>query len=584
MIVLVMLIAVFVLLAIGVFSFELNRVEVARQQLRSACEAASLAGAATLASSDNTDTTAAQTSAINTAANVFRENSIIGYSLQAATITYSNPHDPASTQSSVYIELQDPNNNNAAVALGDPRGKTVKVWGNFGLLPAFGSFLGLGNVPIHGSSSGGVPSLDVVLCFDVSASIDDQTVVTFVRREWNPVQSRVDYNVSATTNGSPAGALARGRIYDIIVPPAIGSSVDGTPPQHLSDSNNPGKNSYPLAFSEQSGRTGSALGLRGRQETGYPPGNYPGNTWGNGAGTGTAQTYTDLVVNLDEQAVFGGATYNGFSFPDVATLVEAARGNLENANVFANSRARVPNSVTPRAGYKAAYLAAAAQHLHPICDAQKACQQFLTIMNTNTDAHFSLVAFTSRAGTSMGPSSQMTDFNVDGTWASAGSGSFLVPMIPLNPGVYQTNYTTCLNALPGTVPISGTNIGDAVNTAVNQLASNGRTGAKKAIIVFTDGQPTSAGPLDNSDPWRNAREAAWRAKTAGFPIYSIGLAQNPAIIPGETAILNDTNGNRSSGGISGIAGFGGKFFLVTNVADLRFTFENIARQLVQLVR
>src|SRR4029078_13465227 len=90
MIVLVLLLAVFVLLAIGLFSFELNRMEAARQQLRSACEAAALAGAATLASSDNTDPAASQTSAMNTALTAFRHNSVIGVSLMTANLTYSN--------------------------------------------------------------------------------------------------------------------------------------------------------------------------------------------------------------------------------------------------------------------------------------------------------------------------------------------------------------------------------------------------------------------------------------------------------------------------------------------------------------
>ncbi|HEY9869269.1 MAG TPA: hypothetical protein V6D08_08895, partial [Candidatus Obscuribacterales bacterium] len=90
-------------------------------------------------------------------------------------------------------------------------------------------------------------------------------------------------------------------------------------------------------------------------------------------------------------------------------------------------------------------------------------------------------------------------------------------------------------------------------------------------------------PLD-SDPWRNARKAAVECKKAGIPLYTIGLAQNPEIVPDEVAILNDTNADPSSGGMAAIAGNGGKFFLVTDANDLRRTFEHIARQLVQLVR
>jgi hypothetical protein len=75
-----------------------------------------------------------------------------------------------------------------------------------------------------------------------------------------------------------------------------------------------------------------------------------------------------------------------------------------------------------------------------------------------------------------------------------------------------------------------------------------------------------------------------KAKNKGIPIYTIGLAQVPSIIPGETQILNDTNNSPSTGGIAAIAGNGGKFWLVTSNANLRLTFENLARQLVQLVK
>src|SRR5437870_4009450 len=103
-IVLVLVIGFFVLLSAGIFSFELNRMEVARQQLRSATEAAALAAAATLASSDNTDPAAAQTNAMATALNTFQKNSLVGQSLQYAVQTFMNPDNPGPSQSSIYME------------------------------------------------------------------------------------------------------------------------------------------------------------------------------------------------------------------------------------------------------------------------------------------------------------------------------------------------------------------------------------------------------------------------------------------------------------------------------------------------
>ncbi len=81
----------------------------------------------------------------------------------------------------------------------------------------------------------------------------------------------------------------------------------------------------------------------------------------------------------------------------------------------------------------------------------------------------------------------------------------------------------------------------------------------------------------------NARQAAVKAHEAGIPVFTLGLAQNSEIIPFETEILNDTNDDHSSGGIAAISGNGARFYLVTDSSKLRATFENIARQLVQLI-
>jgi hypothetical protein len=575
-----LLIAFFVLLVVGLFSFEINRVSIARQQLTAACDAAALAAAATLASSDNVNPADAHNQCMNTALNTFKKNSIIGVSLTDAQFASGPDNQPSSGESALYIQFLNPRQNNQPVAIGDPDGKTVRIGASFGLDPAFARFLGIGTVPIYANSSGGVPSLDIALAFDVSASIDDQTPVTFVRRVWNATTNKISYIVASTSSGSRVGALAQGPIYDIIGPPPEGSAVDGLYPQQLSDSNSPNKNRWPLHFSERVGSAGSAPGLRGATDAGSPPGNFPPGT----SGTGIAQTYTDLVVNIDGKNVFAGVqSSDGYNFPDLATLVEAARGNLENATVFQNSKANlsVPSNVFPRAGYQAKYFELAAANVHPLGDAQVAAKEFLTIMNTNTDAHFSFVAFTTNAGTSA--TSTMNMQKVDNSYRVAGSINCPVPCIALDRATGATNFSTCTNAIFQTRATSGTNIGDAIDKAVTLIKNNSRRGAKKAIVLFTDGQPTSGNPLD-ADPWKNARKAAENADKEGIAIYSIGLAQVPEIIPGETAILNDTNADPATGGVSAIAGHGGKFFLVTNVSNLRMTFENIARQLVQLVR
>ena len=561
-----LIIAVMILL--GFLSVEVNRFMLAREQTQAAADAAALAGAATLASSNNLDPATAQGDAAATALNTFQQNYVLGQSLGSTILGNGN-----GLSNFITVEFLNPNDGDAVVSSGDPNGKIVQVTTNIAYQPLFGA-LGLNSIPIVTNSHGGVPALDLVLCFDVSGSIDDQTPVTFVRRRW--LTNKIVYDIVSTSAGSPAGSTAQGTIFNIIGPPATGTRVGGSYPENLDLANN--GVSYPLVFSETQGASGNAIGLRGTTNAGSPPGNCPPGT----AGIGNSHTFTDLVVNLDGNTRFQGFSSNGYDFPDIATLVEAARGNLENNTVYVNSKANtsLPNTV-PKAGYQAEYFALAMNQAHPLIDAQQAAANFYTIMNTNTNAHFGLVAFADNAGTSAGYTQSMP--NVDTYYTNAGTGNFPCPQIILDPTTGNTNYSNVLNALPGTRATSGTNIGDAVNQAVNQLRSHSRSGSKKAIVLFTDGEPTSGGPL-SSDPFTNARLSAVAAKNAGIPIYTIGLAQVPAIIPDETAILNDTNSSQSSGGMAAIAGNGGKFFLVTNTNNLNLTFENIARQLVQLVQ
>jgi len=567
-IVLGLLIAVLILLALGLYNFEVGRVEYARNELRSAAQAACLAGAAALAGSDNTNTTASQQAAINTALQMFQQNSVLGVPLSTAGLATSASQVPGPNNSLLYIEFLDPNNNNAVVPLGSPNGKVIQITGLFGLVPAFASFLGLPEVTLTTMTNGGVPDLDVVVCFDVSGSIDDQTNVTFVNRQWQASTAKIIYPVTTTSAGAPAGKLAQGTIWNILIPPDTGTQVNGVYPENLGLANN--GVSYPLTFSPQ---------LRGSPNQGSPPGNYPpGN-----AALGSAQTFTDMVVNIDGNTIFGGlTTTDGYAFPNIATVVEAARGNLENPLVFTSSKANtgLPSSVQPMAGYQAKYFALAAANLHPLYDAQQAAETFFTVLNNDTNAHFGLVAFSDNAGTS--PSGTYTDNKIDSSYGSAGNLQVPIPDISLNSTPTISNYSAIENALPPLVATTSTNIGDAVNTAVKQLQTNSRTGSKKAIILFTDGEPTAGGPLA-SDPWQNARDAAVLAQKAGIPIYTIGLAQNAAIIPSETSILNATDNNPSTGGMAAIAGHGGQFYLVTDASQLRYTFEHIARCLVQLV-
>ena len=116
-----------------------------------------------------------------------------------------------------------------------------------------------------------------------------------------------------------------GKIFDILQPAETGTSFNATSPQVLTEA-------YWNAQSYFSEYLAGAYGVQGLRsggvypEAGQPPGNFPPGTAPTFDGT---SVFTDVVVNIDGQTTFGGFTYEGFSFPDVATMVEAARGNLE---------------------------------------------------------------------------------------------------------------------------------------------------------------------------------------------------------------------------------------------------------------
>lgn len=597
---LIMVVSVFILLSLGVFSFEGIRAFTARDELRSATESAALAAAAALASSDSTDPVAAHLNSIVAAHAAFNANTIVGNQLATALTATNNSHQPPPAQSSLFIQFLDPNNNNLPTS--GPsylNGTNIKLVGAYTLVPAFN--VGVGTHTIRAEANGRTPMLDLVMCFDISSSMDDQTKLTVVRRRWDPTRPSVlgapgsiVYDVVDAPPGSyqlsNVSPRAAGKMFDIFNCPPQGGGLNAAPPQRLANANG---QPCPLLFdavSQQLRNGGAAV------DVGTPPGNFPSGsvTWG-------LTTFTDMVVNIDDRDDFVSFTYNGYSFPNLATLVEAARGNLENLAVFSASKANtsIPASVTPRAGYQAAYLAAAYANCEPVATAKQAALRFFQIMKTNTDAHFGLVCFSTNAYTD--PLGTYTLSTVDPTYAPAPQGTYPIPGLPLTIG--QANFTQIAGAGPsiipklmaGATPHGATNIGDAVQAATGMLASPAsRPNAKRAIVLFTDGQWTVG-----TDPAVAAANTA--ATNKDIAIYSIGLALHPALVPREVDTLNDggagttysyidpRNGSPGSytatvDGVSKIAGNNGRFFLVTNSNNLNYVFENIARQLVQLMQ
>lgn len=570
----ILLIGLGIMPMIVIFGFELSRVYLSKQQLQNAADAAALTAVAELASQDINDPLTAHNSAVQAALQIFRGNTVLGQSMSGAVLT-SDKNNMQCTlgQTKLVFEFINPQTG-AVVPLTSPDGKVVRVYAASGLPLAFGKFMGIPSFTMNTVSDGAVPMLDLVICYDVSGSMDDQTPVTVVKRAWDNSLNKTHYHV---TNGQH-GPL-RGKIFDITQPRPTGLSFNGIEPQGLTDAYDSSHAYFSEWLAHYYGVPGLRTGTSG-SEQGESPGNCPPKTAPSDFGL---PMYTDCVVNIDGRNTFQGMTYKGYYFPDVATLVEASRGNLDDATSFHKSKAdvSVPSGVNARAGYKAAYLAAATEQLQPLQDSRDATGLFCKILNTDTDCHFGLISFDSTTGDD---ANSTEDWNsLDWQIPYGQTKKFPLPLIPLDKTKGVTHFNEVLDGVNKTVPMGGTNIGAALHKAVETLKTNSRKGSVRAIVLFTDGQPSDGGPLD-SDPWMNARKAAVEAREQGIAIYTIGLAQNPAIQPGEVAILNDTNPDPSTGGCAAIAGNGGTFNLVTDSKKLRVAFEKIARRLVEIVR
>jgi hypothetical protein len=247
----------FFILFLGLFAFDATRAQMCQRELVAACDAASIAGTAMLTSYDtspgnSTGTTlsSAQLLAGNYAHNMFLKQAILGKLQTNSNLTTSatalyNVSGPLACND--LVALGDPANAFQAVAVGDPKGRTVMVFCCYGYQPSFLSTIHIpgipGFIPMHASSFAGIPQVDAVVVFDYSGSMDDFTSVLFVRREW--------YWPSALTGaiadiGCPlytvvTGALApaTNRLSDYIgwnwTNNQAGSDTNVLPPQNLED-------------------------------------------------------------------------------------------------------------------------------------------------------------------------------------------------------------------------------------------------------------------------------------------------------------------------------------------------------------
>ncbi len=195
---------------IGIFSFEIARYQAGVQQLESNTDSAALAGAAMLVTSrfqKPTDRLRRFEEAEKAAENAFKStfantsgqlNVILGSTLTTSVNVGRGGRLQLGSQPG-YCQFKVEAINPANFQVVEPDSsdaKAVRFSALFTGRPAFGRFLQLNNlVPLYSKSTAGVPILDVVMCFDISGSMDDSTRVSMVNRKWTipePERSQIE--------------------------------------------------------------------------------------------------------------------------------------------------------------------------------------------------------------------------------------------------------------------------------------------------------------------------------------------------------------------------------------------------------
>jgi hypothetical protein len=602
----------FVLFPLGLASFELWRYFTCRTQLQYSLDSAALCATANLLAQKSSQSTGPsqfgsgqliviEQEAIKSAEIMLERNDLLGstFSRMSTVIGAVSPADAPTGRGKLYATFVD--SKRMPLAPGAPGVKGVRLTASYGLKPFSAEIIGLKCLPMQVTSEGGIPPVDLVLCFDVSASMDDGTNVTTVKRFWNG--SQVSYSTPAAGNGS---------LLSVVQPQTDGTKVNVVGPESLSMLSSP-SNGGRLFFSESPSSTLKglrALVSRSQSEVGQPPGNYnasnPRAVLINAVNPqSSVNGITDLVVNLDSNTSFGGWTdpSTGLQFPNVQTLVEAARGNLnsfgamQQALVTGAGRPAWLPPTAPNPLYQQVYFARAQQVTQPMATAKTAAIELLRALDQASDLHAALVSFSDYIGTDansvwgFGPGA--TTYFIDSNWAAGGTGTCPLPLIRLNAGQANTigllnNFfdrwlcppayaqapppppTQTIVQLIATLVATGqSNIASALSEAISELTNPActRPDAEKIILLISDGKPDQPGGELSAE--QACYTQATAAKRNGIKIIALDVAT--------TADLNHAAFLQQVARLSNGSYIGG-----ATPAQLNLALEKILTQLVAL--
>ena len=551
----------------------------------------------------------------------------------------------------------------------DPYAKILSASCTYGYQPLFFKFLNLPMsfvLPSIVQSRAGVSSLDLAICFDLSGSMDDQTPMILVERYLNPQFTNNPnpappyntnynyYNVPKNNDNYAYNTLCNLTAYY----GPLGTSLGVVPAVNLylyGGGSNPVTGAQANWNFDWQSRYGGNSGNNSFQTPAgqspnvdvNPPNSGPTNISQSGTSyftdavvdifntyesqTGNIPTYPSVDFSTSYPGTFtsgnttitlptqlGGGSYN---FPDIPTLVEASRGNLEStANAQAAglniSNPGVKPYFQPKSGYYNAYMYAALNIRNPISVGQTAVQNFMSLMNTDVDVHFAFIPFGDSGHSSYyhaqnygsnaiwGPyytgTNDFAGYAQNNGWIQPGMG------FTAGSGSSASNFTQIYNAIGPTSSVEtgatsttgagdpafslsmsadgGTNIASALQVAAQEFGNGGNSrisqGVTPAVVLFTDGEPDAGGDFGASDP--NAKAAARHLGQMGITLYCVGLAQTQTIQTQQQQILQDlVNANNMQGAQA--------FFIAPGSAaaqkqQLFSAFANIQRGLVGLTQ
>jgi len=234
----------------------------------------------------------------------------------------------------------------------------------------------------------------------------------------------------------------------------------------------------------------------------------------------------------------------------------------------------------------------------PYSDARDALLKFIETTSLSSDAHFGFSTFSNAAGDNEQDhwSWRITYKKIDKRYLAGGYDWYPLPLISLDKNMSNAGliFSACDNKggignIDGITdnhvlalgPYGTTHIAASLQMATGQLndPTRSRSDAKKAIVLFTDGIANE--PLDLQSANSFAMQEAKQAYDYGIPIYTVGFAQNPNIIPEQAELLGDGN-NGSGKGIAYVSGHHAVYIPVTDSKDLLEAFRSIARSMAVL--